>query len=53
MMHERSIEKVKDDLHNALDIAERTRKRTKSSEDRDFVMLIQGAREAAVKLLSE
>ena len=48
-----SIEKVKDDLRNALERAERTRKRTKSSEDRDFVMLIQGAREAAVTLLSE
>lgn len=48
-----SIEKVKDDLHNALDRAEQTRKKTKSSEDRDFVMLIRGAREAAVTLLSE
>ena len=40
MMHECSIEKVKEDLHNALEIAEQTRKRTKSSEDRKFVILI-------------
>ena len=48
-----SIEKVKDDLHNALERAEQTRKRTNSSEDRDFVMLIRGAREIAMTLLSE
>jgi len=48
-----SIEKLNEDLHNALKRAEQTRKKTKSSEDRDFVMLIQGAREAAVTLLSE
>ena len=48
-----NIEKVKEGLRNALKRAERTRKRTKSSEDRDFVALIQGAREVAVTLLSE
>ena len=35
-----SIEKLKGDLHNALERAEQTRKKTKSSEDRDFVFLI-------------
>ena len=35
-----SIEKVKENLHKALDSAERTRRRTGSSEDRDFVFLI-------------
>ena len=35
-----SIEKVKENLHKALEKAERTRKRTGSSEDRDFVFLI-------------
>ena len=48
-----STEKLMEDMHNALERAERTRKKTKSGEDRDFVMLIQGAKEAAVMLLSE
>jgi len=45
-----SIEKVKDDLHKALDNAEQTRERTRSSEDRDFVMLIRGAKEFALTI---
>ena len=36
-----SIEKVKYELYNALDKAERTRKKTKSSEDRDYVIHIR------------
>ncbi|GAH25210.1 unnamed protein product [marine sediment metagenome] len=35
-----SIEKLNEDLHNALKKAEQTRKRTGSGEDRDLVMLI-------------
>lgn len=40
-MQENSIERVKDDLHRLHEKAELTRKKTRSSEDRDFVMLIK------------
>lgn len=47
------IQRVKEDLHKALDNAERTRKRTGSSEDRDFVMLIREVRGSVFALQNE
>ena len=44
------IEAIEKGLRDALDRAERTRKRTGSSEDRDFVMLIRVVREAVLVL---
>jgi len=36
-----NIESIRMNLHNALDNAEQTRKRTKSSEDREYVIQIR------------
>lgn len=43
-MQEHSVQRVKDDLHKLHEKAELTRKKTRSSEDRDFVMLIKSVK---------